>query len=97
MIIVMLLTISCGSKPIKISDINNNPKKYLNKECYVEVYVTDTFDVPFTSNDYFKINDSTGEIWISTHKGIPPENKKVKVVGLIPWRRCPTKNDIKKY
>ncbi len=71
------------SNTIDIGEIRADPGKYLGKECKVKGYVTRVLDIPFTSDDYFKINDETGEIWIFTHRGVPPENKEVKVTGVL--------------
>jgi hypothetical protein len=86
LILGSLLVAYCGATrggTDKIGDINANPEEYLGKECDVKRFVTMVNDVPFTSNDYFKINDGSGEIWIFTDKGVPPKNVKVKVKGIV--------------
>jgi len=86
-VLAIIIIIACffilGHKTDRIGDIKANLDKYMGKECTVEGYVTKTIDVPFTSDDYFKISDSTGEIWISTDRGIPPINIKVWVKGVL--------------
>jgi hypothetical protein len=72
-----------GGGTDKIGDINANPEEYEGKDCSVKGFVTAVIDIPFTSKDYFKINDGSGEIWIFTDKGVPPKNIEVKVKGIV--------------
>jgi len=75
----------CGvlaDRTTDIKDIRAETENYLGKECTVKGYVTIVLDIPFTSKVYFKINDGSGELWISTDRGIPPENKQVIVKGI---------------
>ena len=82
LLILITGTTGCIDGTTEIREIRSNPDKYLGSECLVKGYVTRTLDVPFTSKDYFKINDGTDEIWIFTDRGIPPENVRVKVKGV---------------
>jgi len=86
LILSLLMVTYCGTiggNTDKIGDINENPKQYEGKKCDVKGFVTTVIDVPFTSKDYFKINDGSGEIWIFADKGVPPENIEVKVKGIV--------------
>lgn len=72
-----------GGNTDKIGDISANPEEYVGKECRVKGFVTTVIDIPFTSDDYFKISDGSGEIWIFTDKGAPPKNIEIKVKGIV--------------
>ena len=76
----MIVLVGC-SDAIPIEKITDAPEKFLYKECDVEGRITRVIDVPFLQKDFFKITDSTGEIWIFTEKGAPPDNGKVEVHG----------------
>jgi hypothetical protein len=68
---------------IKIEEIEKNPKKYFDKECVIQGYITKALDVPFVQHDIFKVHDGSGEIWIYTEKGIPPVRIKVRIKGTV--------------
>jgi len=67
----------------KIEEITKDPDKFLHRECVVSGHVTKVIDVPLMQEDFFKIYDTTGEIWIYTKKGVPPENVNVRVKGIL--------------
>jgi len=66
---------------IRIAEINDNPRIYINEECRVKGYVTAVKDFPYLKPDAFKIFDGTDEIWIYTNRGLPPLNFSVIVKG----------------
>jgi hypothetical protein len=83
-ILGLIAMAGCGcteSHEVKIGDINNDPKAFLNRECVVKGIVTGVLDVPILKFDVFKIHDGTGEIWIFTRQGVPPKKIKVRVRG----------------
>jgi len=80
-VISCLITMSGCNKATPIKEITDEPNVFLYKECVVHGRVTWVIDVPFVQKDLFKINDSTGEIWIYTERGAPPKNIEVQVQG----------------
>ena len=79
--------VGCNGKvksyQISIQEIKKYPEKFREKECIVEGYVTSVVDLPLIEHDAFKVHDGTGNIWIYTIKGVPPERVKVRVKGLL--------------
>ncbi len=71
----------CGGTTT-IEEITKDPDKFIHRECLVSGRVTKVIDVPFVQEDFFKIHDTTGEIWIYTKKGVPPKNINVEVKGI---------------
>lgn len=90
-ILNLLVIVGCSPKTkygkigkprvIKLAEINDNPHLYMNQECRVKGYVTTVQDFPYMTPDAFKIFDGTDEIWIYTHRGVPPLNFSVIVKG----------------
>ncbi len=80
LLILVLLNFSC-TKSHKVEEIIKNPEHFLNRELVLNGRVTKVLDIPMVEEDFFKIHDRTGEIWIYTKKGVPPNNIEVKVTG----------------
>jgi hypothetical protein len=81
--IVLILLLVAACDVTKIGEIKSQSKRHMHKECIVEGYVTERWDIPFKDERYFKINDGTGDIWVATEKGVPPKSKKVRVKGTV--------------
>jgi hypothetical protein len=45
--------------------------------------VTQRVDVPFSSTDFYRVGDGSGEVWIRTDVGLPPEGARVLVRGVV--------------
>ena len=45
--------------------------------------VTSRVDVPFTSTDFYRVGDGSGEVWVRTQTGLPPEGARVLVRGVV--------------
>lgn len=41
------------------------------------------FDVPFAEEDLFRLDDASGEAWVRTASGLPPESALVTVAGTL--------------
>jgi len=80
-IVFSMIVLAGCSDAIPIEEITDAPEKFLYKQCVVEGRITWVIDVPFLQKDLFKINDSTGEIWVYTEKGAPPDDAEVEVRG----------------
>lgn len=66
-----------------IEDIKKDPKKYYGKECVIRGLISQSYDIPLVNHDVFKVHDSTGEIWVYTEIGTPPERIEVRVRGIL--------------
>lgn len=71
------------SHETNIKEIKNEPEKFRGQQCIVEGYVTSVLDLPILKYDAFKVHDGTGEIWIYTVEGVPPEKIQVRVKGIL--------------
>jgi hypothetical protein len=79
----MLISIlqGCGART-KISDINQDPGRYSNKDVTVAGTVTESFGALGTGA--YQIDDGTGKIWIvSTQSGVPGKGTQVAATGRI--------------
>ena len=45
--------------------------------------VTARMDVPFSSTDLYRVGDGSGEVWVRTGEGLPPEGSRVLVRGVV--------------
>lgn len=66
-----------------IEDIKKDPGKYYGKECVIRGLISKTYDIPLVKYDVFKVHDSTGEIWIYSEIGVPPDRIEVRVRGTL--------------
>ena len=55
------------NKIIKIGELRSNHLLF-DSEVNLEGYVTKVIDIPFLSDDFYKITDGTGEIWILSNR-----------------------------
>jgi len=67
----------------KIDKLHRNPHNYIGKHVTIKARIIATRDIPFSSTDYYKITDDTGEIWVSTTKGIPTAGIKYRINGCL--------------
>jgi hypothetical protein len=49
----------------------------------VHGHVTARVDVPFSSTDFYRVGDGSGEVWVRTEEGMPPEGSRVLVRGVV--------------
>jgi len=75
----VLLVAGCG--PNRIAKLNSKPQKYDGQEVTVVGRVIDTRDIPLTKNDYYKVTDDTGELWVLTTRGVALRGLKYKIKG----------------
>ena len=79
-LIILSIIFGCSSH-IRISKINEEPRKYQDKKVTIKGVVVNTFAI-FGSSMY-QVDDGTGVIWVSTQKKIPFSGKKVVVTGIV--------------
>ena len=70
-----------GCGPTTIAAMGARPAKYEGKSVEITARVIDTRDVPLTNNDYYKITDNSGEIWVLTTRGLPLRGLEYKIKG----------------
>lgn len=71
---------ACPSKTT-ISQINQNPSKYQNKEVGFVGTVTDSYGV--LGKGVYELDDGTGRIWVLTTEGVPSKGARVGVSGRV--------------
>lgn len=81
--IVLLLNGCAGLNKDKINDIANHPDNYTNKEVHIAGQVTDGLEVPMMNIALYRVKDDTGEIWVTSHAGVPAKGDKVDVKGKV--------------
>ncbi len=86
--ILSLLVLAGCSRKVRggetaIEDINKDPKKFYGQQCVIRGLITKSYDIPLVKHDVFKVHDSTGEIWIYSEIGVPPERIEVRVRGTL--------------
>jgi hypothetical protein len=62
-----------------ISQINQNPSKYQNKQVGLVGTVTDSYGV--LGKGVYELDDGTGRIWVLTTEGVPSRGARVGVSG----------------
>lgn len=81
-----LLAAGCPER-VRISDIEANPSRYLDKEISIAGTVSDSYGIAIPGTDVrggaYKIDDGTGSIWVITNESVPVKGAQVGVKGLI--------------
>jgi hypothetical protein len=87
--VVLIVTVvalsGCGQGRTRISDILNNPNKYMGREVLVGGTVTKTYEVSVVIAELgaYQIDDGTGKIWVTTQTGVPQEGRTVGVKATV--------------
>jgi len=78
-VFVMALALAACER-VKISDINSDPGRYMNKE--VAVVGTVTQSVGALGQGIYQVDDGTGRLWVLANtRGVPSKGAKVGVKG----------------
>lgn len=76
---VMAIAAGCP-KGVHISDIQQDPGRYYNKEVGIKGTVVSSFGAMGTG--MYEVDDGTGRIWVMTQtRGVPAKGAKVGVAG----------------
>ncbi len=80
-----ILLAGCNQQVDKISDINDNPSKYLNQNVTLAGTVTQVYGLPLGLSNIaaYKLDDGTGSIWVVTHDGAPEKGAKLGIKGTV--------------
>jgi hypothetical protein len=77
-----LMAALTGCERTKISDINQDPGQYANKDVTIAGQVTSAFGA--LGQGAFEVDDGTGKLWVlSQGFGVPAQGAKVAVTGHI--------------
>lgn len=86
LMVAALLAAGCPER-VRISDIEANPSKYLEKEISIAGTVRDSYGIAIPGTNVrggaYKIDDGTGSIWVITNESVPVKGAQVGVKGLI--------------
>ncbi len=78
---ISLLATACPDR-VNIGKILANPSKYNDKEVVIAGRVTNSFGIALIGGIY-KIEDSSGSIWVVTNKGVPSKGAEVGLKGRV--------------
>jgi predicted small secreted protein len=78
--LVASVLLLAGCPTTKISDIQKDPGKYMNKQITVSGKVSSSYGV--LGMGMFQVNDGSGSIWVlSENYGVPGQGNDVSVTG----------------
>ncbi len=79
------LLAGCNEHTDKLSDIDNNPSAYVNKDVTVAGEVTQVYELPLGIANVaaYRLSDGTGQTWVISRAGAPLKGDKVGVKGTV--------------
>lgn len=80
-LVLAIFATGCPDR-VNIGKIQANPSKYSNKEVVIAGRVTNSFGIALIGGIY-KLEDSTGSIWVVTNKGVPSKGAEVGLKGRV--------------
>ena len=83
-LLALLFVAGCdGHSTDKISDLVANPDHYAGKTVTVAGEVTQVYELPLgiTNLAAYRVNDSTGQIWVLSRAGAPVKGDRVGLKG----------------
>ncbi|MDP1571446.1 MAG: hypothetical protein Q8L86_15730 [Vicinamibacterales bacterium] len=75
----LMAATGCASK--SINQILADPSRYSNREVRVSGEVVESYSV--TNRGAYRIDDTTGQLWVLSDKGVPRKGARVTVKGTI--------------
>jgi hypothetical protein len=82
-IVLLMLTLvlfGCGWHT-HISEINDRPQDYEDKQVSIKGKVIETLSIPFVQKGLYQMDDGSGKIWVISQSRIPSRGEKVVVKG----------------
>jgi hypothetical protein len=76
--IALMATIACATR---VNNVLADPSKFRNREVTISGDVRDSYSI--MSRGVYRVEDSTGSLWVYSDKGVPRTGAKVKVTGTI--------------
>ena len=78
-LVVLAGAFGCAQKTI--NDVLADPYRYRNQNVSLAGYVVESFSV--TGKGFYRIEDSTGRLWVFSSRGVPRKGARVTVSGRI--------------
>jgi hypothetical protein len=79
---IAIMVVLAGCERTKISDINQDPGRYRNREVTIAGEVTNAFGA--LNQGAFEVDDGTGRLWVvSSGFGVPSQGARVAVTGRV--------------
>jgi len=80
--ILVFAVFGCGWHT-HISEINDRPQEYKDKQVSIKGKVIETLSIPFVQKGLYQMDDGSGKIWIVSQKRVPFRGEKVIVKGKV--------------
>lgn len=77
--IVAVVSAACAGK--SVNDILADPSRYRDRDVSVTGNVEESFS--FGNRGVYRVNDSTGQLWVVSERGVPRKGARVKVTGRV--------------
>jgi len=81
--LIFLFAVSGCSWHTHISEINDRPQEYSDKQVSIKGKVVETLSIPFVQKGLYQMDDGSGKIWIVSQKRVPFRGEKVIVKGKV--------------
>ena len=78
-LVVLAGAFGCAQKTI--NDVLADPYRYRNQNISLTGYVVESFSV--TGKGFYRIEDSTGRLWVFSSRGVPRKGARVTVSGRV--------------
>lgn len=79
---LLLLLLSGCSKPTPINELLQQPDRWKDKEVIIQGKIVFSISLPtITQKSFYRVDDGTGVILVSTFTGAPEQNRAIRVKG----------------
>lgn len=78
---VLLAMTAAGCAGKSINHVLSDPYRYHNREVRISGRVVDSYSV--ANRGLYLIEDSTGQLWVASDRGVPRKGARVKVSGTV--------------
>lgn len=79
---LLLLLLSGCSKPTPINELLQQPDRWKDKEVIIQGKIVFSISLPtITQKSFYRVDDGTGVILVSTFTGAPEQNRTIRVKG----------------
>ena len=78
----LALSMACA-RVTPISEIRANEAQFMNQPVTVRGTVKDTMKNPLGGGEYYKLDDGSGELWVTSGTGMPALDTQVRVTGTL--------------
>ncbi|MFZ5518358.1 MAG: hypothetical protein ACOY90_17110 [Candidatus Zhuqueibacterota bacterium] len=80
--VALLVILGCAST-VRIGEIKESPRRFHDQKVTVSGVVDETLTLPILGIGVYRLNDSTGFLWVKPKKDVPFRNDRVTVSGVI--------------